>query len=159
MLLIYRTALAIRAPWCSIWKCTYRYCRKKSHFPKQNIEQRLKQFFLYTSHTTSSSSVQNSTTYWPADASCLLPQLQFLLQVSWNSLLLTKSYTGRAEAVSHEEIKSSTGLSPCNVYAAAAVMENSLTEVSTLFHLFFKQEISKLRETEKIPFSTTISGH
>lgn len=80
-------------------------------------------------------------------------------QLAWNTLLFPKSYTGRAEAVSHEKIKSSTGLSPCYIYAAAAVMENSLTEVSTLFHLLFKQEISELRETEKIAFSTTISGH
>lgn len=66
-----------------------------------------------------------------------------------NILLLSKSYTGRAEAVSHEEIKSGTGLSPCTIYAAAAVMENSLTQVSTLFNLFFKQQISKLREREE----------
>lgn len=64
-------------------------------------------------------------------------------------LMFSKSYTGRAEAVSHEKIKSSTGLSPCNIYAAAAVMENSLTQVSTLFNLLFKQQISKLREGEE----------
>lgn len=70
-------------------------------------------------------------------------------KVAQSILLLSKSYTGRAEAVSHEEIKSGTGLSPCNIYAAAAVMENSLTQVSTLFNLFFKQQISKLRERDK----------
>lgn len=70
-------------------------------------------------------------------------------KVAQNMLMFSKSYTGRAEAVSHEEIKSSTGLSPCNIYAAAAVMENSLTQVSTLFNLLFKQQISKLREGEE----------
>lgn len=89
-----------------------------------------------------------------ADAFYLLLQLQSLFQlitkkVAQNILLSSKSYTGRAEAVSHEEIKSGTGLSPCNIYAAAAVMENSLTQVSTLFNLLFKQQISKLREREE----------
>lgn len=79
--------------------------------------------------------------------------------MSQNILPFSESYTGRAEAVSHEEIKSSTRLSPCNIYAAAAVVENSLTQVSTLFHLLFKQEISKLRETENTSFITHISGH
>lgn len=74
-------------------------------------------------------------------------------------MLFSKSYTGRAEAVSHEEIKSGTGLSPCNIYAAAAVMENSLTQVSTLFDLLFKQEISKLREIEKKTYIALASGH
>lgn len=60
-------------------------------------------------------------------------------------MLFKKPYTGGAEAVSHEEVKSGTGLSPCNIYAAAAVMENSLTQVSTLFNLLFKQEVSKLK--------------
>lgn len=80
-------------------------------------------------------------------------------EVAQNILLFSKSYTGRAEAVSHEEIKSGTGLSPCNIYAAAAVMENSLTQVSTLFDLLFKQEISKLREIEKKIVIILISGH
>lgn len=73
-------------------------------------------------------------------------------------LLFLKSYTGRAEAVSHEEIKSGTGLSPSNIYAAAAVMENSLAQVCTLFNLLFKKEISKLREIEKKIFITLVSG-
>lgn len=89
-----------------------------------------------------------------ADAFHLLLQLQSLFQlitkkVAQNTLLLSKSYTGRTEAVSHEEIKSGTGLSTCNIYAAAAVMENSLTQVSTLFNFLFKQQISKLREGEE----------
>jgi len=79
--------------------------------------------------------------------------------VAQNILLFSESYTGRAEAVSHEEIKSGTGLSTCDIYAAAAVMENSLTQVSTLFNLLFKQEISKLRAIEKKTFITLISGH
>lgn len=89
-----------------------------------------------------------------ADASHLLLQLQSFFQlitekVACNILVLSNSYTGRAEAVSHEEIKSGTGLSPCDVYAAAAVMENSLAQVSTLFNLLFKQQISKLKEGEE----------
>lgn len=76
-----------------------------------------------------------------------------------NILLLSKSYTGRAEAVSHEEIKSGTGLSPCSIYAAATVMENSLAQISTLLNLLFKQEISKLWEIEKKTPITVISGY
>lgn len=76
-----------------------------------------------------------------------------------NILLFSKSYTGRAEAVSHEEIKSGTGLSPCSIYAAATVMENSLAQISTLLNLLFKQEISKLREIEKKTHITVISGY
>lgn len=84
----------------------------------------------------------------------LLLQLQSLFQliterVAQNTLVLSKSYTGRAEAVSHEEIKSGTGLSPCNIYAAAAVVENSLTQVSTLLNLLFEQQVTKLKEGEE----------
>lgn len=69
----------------------------------------------------------------------------------WFRLWVSKevSYTYAAEAVSHKEVKSSTGLNPSGIHAAAAVLKESLTQVSTLLHFLFKEQLSKLKEAEE----------
>lgn len=55
------------------------------------------------------------------------------------------SYTGRVETISHKEIKGSTSLNPSGVYAATAVLQDSLADIRTLLHFLFKQQVSKLK--------------
>lgn len=57
------------------------------------------------------------------------------------------AYTGGSKTEPHEEVEGGAGLAPCDVHAAAAVMQHPLTQVSTLLHLLLEQQVSKLEET------------
>lgn len=56
-----------------------------------------------------------------------------------------KSYTGRAKAVSHDEVECSTGLVPVAVHTAAAVLKHFLAQICTLLCLLLEQHVPKLQ--------------
>lgn len=55
------------------------------------------------------------------------------------------SYTGRTEAVSHDEVECSTGLAPVAVHTAAAVLKHFLAQICTLLSLLLEQHVPKLQ--------------
>lgn len=77
-----------------------------------------------------------------------LPMLRIhVLSRSWATQPVC-AYTGGSKTETHEEVEGGAGLAPCDVHAAAAVVQHPLAQVSTLFHLLLKQQVSKLQETQ-----------